>query len=166
MGQNYIRPAAEVPAVYKEVGNWKQAQPNEQNLGGNWWEMFLHQDAEGHLSKLVHLRAGQKPISDARTATYGILSIGSGPGGRRFKSFRPDHYFPSRFNKLRCVFNFGFCFVFTYNTYNIGGFGRIRPRSKPDMVIGNCLKELRIEGTFIRKHRRANRLASVLHFAR
>jgi NodT family efflux transporter outer membrane factor (OMF) lipoprotein len=22
------------------VGNWKQAQPNEQNLGGNWWEIF------------------------------------------------------------------------------------------------------------------------------
>jgi len=44
----------------------------------------LDQDAEGHLSKLVHLRAGQKPISDARTATYVILSIGSGPGGHTF----------------------------------------------------------------------------------
>ncbi len=40
------------------------------------------------LSKLVHLRAGQKPISDARTATYVILSTGSGPGGRWFKSIR------------------------------------------------------------------------------
>jgi outer membrane protein TolC len=37
---NYRRPAAEVPAAYKEVGNWKQAQPNDQNLGGNWWEIF------------------------------------------------------------------------------------------------------------------------------
>ena len=45
------------------------------------------------LSKLVHLRAGEKPISDARTATYGILSTGSGPGGRWFKSIRPDHFF-------------------------------------------------------------------------
>src|SRR5258707_13842845 len=45
------------------------------------------------LSKLVHLRAGPKPISDARTATYVILSIGSGPGGRWFKSIRPDHFF-------------------------------------------------------------------------
>jgi len=45
------------------------------------------------LSKLVNLRTVQKPISDARTATYVILSIGSGPGGRRFKSFRPDHLF-------------------------------------------------------------------------
>ena len=40
VGPNYKRPAAEVPPAYKEVGNWKQAQPNEQNLGGNWWEMF------------------------------------------------------------------------------------------------------------------------------
>jgi outer membrane protein TolC len=40
VGPNYRRPAAEVPATYKEVGDWKPAQPNEQNLGGNWWELF------------------------------------------------------------------------------------------------------------------------------
>ena len=40
VGPKYQRPAAPVPAAYKEVGNWKQAQPNEQNLGGNWWEIF------------------------------------------------------------------------------------------------------------------------------
>jgi NodT family efflux transporter outer membrane factor (OMF) lipoprotein len=40
VGPNYRRPAAEVPATYKEVGNWKPAQPNDQNLGGNWWEIF------------------------------------------------------------------------------------------------------------------------------
>ncbi len=40
VGPNYRRPAAEVPATYKEIGNWKQAQPNDQNIGGNWWEMF------------------------------------------------------------------------------------------------------------------------------
>src|ERR1700693_4142708 len=31
---------------------------------------------------------------------------------------------PSRFNNLRCVFNFRFCFVFTDNTDNIGDLGR------------------------------------------
>ncbi|MGB8323703.1 MAG: efflux transporter outer membrane subunit [Candidatus Acidiferrum sp.] len=40
VGPNYKRPVAEVPPVYKELGNWKQAQPNDQNLGGNWWELF------------------------------------------------------------------------------------------------------------------------------
>jgi NodT family efflux transporter outer membrane factor (OMF) lipoprotein len=40
VGPKYRRPQAEVPTVYKEAGNWKTAQPNEQDLGGNWWELF------------------------------------------------------------------------------------------------------------------------------
>jgi NodT family efflux transporter outer membrane factor (OMF) lipoprotein len=40
VGPNYKRPSAEVPAVYKEVGDWKPAQPNDQNFSGNWWEIF------------------------------------------------------------------------------------------------------------------------------
>jgi hypothetical protein len=33
VGPNYKRPAAEVPPTYKELGNWKVAEPNDQNLG-------------------------------------------------------------------------------------------------------------------------------------
>jgi NodT family efflux transporter outer membrane factor (OMF) lipoprotein len=40
VGPNYKRPAAEVPPAYKEVGDWKPAQPNDQSLSGNWWETF------------------------------------------------------------------------------------------------------------------------------
>jgi len=40
VGPKYVRPAAEVPATYKEAGDWKTAQPNDQNLGGAWWEIF------------------------------------------------------------------------------------------------------------------------------
>src|SRR3984957_9054589 len=40
VGPNYRRPAAVVPPTYKEVGDWKPAQPNDQSLSGNWWEMF------------------------------------------------------------------------------------------------------------------------------
>src|SRR5882762_3472789 len=43
VGPNYKRPAAEVPPAYKEVGDWKTAQPNDQNLPGNWWEIFQDQ---------------------------------------------------------------------------------------------------------------------------
>jgi len=46
---------------------------------------------ERDLSKLVNLRTGRKIISDARTATYVILSHGVGPGGLRFKSNRSDY---------------------------------------------------------------------------
>jgi hypothetical protein len=48
---------------------------------------------------------------------------GSGPGGRWFKSTRPDHYFPSRFNMLGCVFYLNGSFIFTDNTDNIARFG-------------------------------------------
>jgi NodT family efflux transporter outer membrane factor (OMF) lipoprotein len=40
VGPKYQRPAAEVPPAYKEVGDWKPAQPNDEKLGGNWWEIF------------------------------------------------------------------------------------------------------------------------------
>jgi len=40
VGPKYQRPAAEVPPVYKELGDWKPAQPNDQSLSGNWWEIF------------------------------------------------------------------------------------------------------------------------------
>lgn len=40
VGPNYHQPAVQAPPAYKEVGNWKPAQPNDQNLGGNWWTIF------------------------------------------------------------------------------------------------------------------------------
>jgi NodT family efflux transporter outer membrane factor (OMF) lipoprotein len=40
VGPKYQRPVAEVPPAYKEVGDWKRAQPNDQSLSGNWWEIF------------------------------------------------------------------------------------------------------------------------------
>lgn len=44
VGPKYHTPVAETPPAYKEAANWKPAQPNDQNLGGNWWEIF--QDAQ------------------------------------------------------------------------------------------------------------------------
>ena len=40
VGPKYHTPTADTPPAYKEVENWKPAQPNDQNLGGNWWEIF------------------------------------------------------------------------------------------------------------------------------
>lgn len=40
VGPKYKTPAASTPTAYKENANWKTAQPNDQNLGGNWWEIF------------------------------------------------------------------------------------------------------------------------------
>jgi NodT family efflux transporter outer membrane factor (OMF) lipoprotein len=40
VGPKYKTPTVPTPPAYKEIGEWKIAQPSEQNLGGNWWEIF------------------------------------------------------------------------------------------------------------------------------
>ena len=40
LGPKYKPPAILTPPAYKEMGNWKTAQPNDQSLGENWWEIF------------------------------------------------------------------------------------------------------------------------------
>ena len=40
VGPKYKIPTVPAPPAYKEMGNWKTAQPSDQSLGGNWWEIF------------------------------------------------------------------------------------------------------------------------------
>lgn len=40
VGPKYHPPTVQSPPAYKEVGDWKPAQPNDQNLGGTWWTLF------------------------------------------------------------------------------------------------------------------------------
>src|SRR6476620_12763973 len=40
VGPKYHPPVAQAPAAYKEVGDWKVAQPNDQHLRGEWWKIF------------------------------------------------------------------------------------------------------------------------------
>jgi NodT family efflux transporter outer membrane factor (OMF) lipoprotein len=40
VGPKYHPPVAQAPPAYKEMGDWKPAQPNDQQLGGEWWTIF------------------------------------------------------------------------------------------------------------------------------
>ncbi len=40
VGPDYVRPEVEVPAAYKEAGDWKPAAPSDAAPRGNWWEAF------------------------------------------------------------------------------------------------------------------------------
>jgi len=40
VGPKYHPTAVQAPPAYKELGDWKPAQPNDQNLGGTWWSIF------------------------------------------------------------------------------------------------------------------------------
>jgi NodT family efflux transporter outer membrane factor (OMF) lipoprotein len=72
VGPAYRRPTAQVPPAYKELGNWKEAEPNDQNLGGNWWEIF--QDPQLNALELQvnvsnqNLKAAEAQYTQARAA--------------------------------------------------------------------------------------------------
>jgi NodT family efflux transporter outer membrane factor (OMF) lipoprotein len=40
VGPNYVRPPADAPVSYKEMGDWKPAQPSDQFGKGSWWEVY------------------------------------------------------------------------------------------------------------------------------
>src|SRR3979411_666315 len=40
VGPNYVRPPAPATAAFKEVGDWKPAQPSDTLSRGKWWEIF------------------------------------------------------------------------------------------------------------------------------
>jgi NodT family efflux transporter outer membrane factor (OMF) lipoprotein len=49
VGPDYARPDAAVPQAYKGTGEWKVAQPRDDQIGGKWWEAF----GDPHLNALV-----------------------------------------------------------------------------------------------------------------
>ena len=72
VGPNYRTPVVETPTAYKEAENWKPAQPNDQNLGGNWWTIF--QDPQLNALELQvnisnqNLKAAEAQYQGARAA--------------------------------------------------------------------------------------------------
>jgi NodT family efflux transporter outer membrane factor (OMF) lipoprotein len=47
VGPNYVRPTAEAPVTYKEIGTWKQAEPGDHLVRGAWWEIFNNPELNG-----------------------------------------------------------------------------------------------------------------------
>ena len=70
VGPDYKRPAATVPAAYKEDANWHPAQPSDSTLRGKWWEIF-GDDSLNALEEQVNvsnqtLKAAQAQFLQAR----------------------------------------------------------------------------------------------------
>ncbi len=40
VGPDYVRPAVDAPAAFKEMDGWKTAQPRDHEFKGKWWEAF------------------------------------------------------------------------------------------------------------------------------
>jgi NodT family efflux transporter outer membrane factor (OMF) lipoprotein len=72
VGPKYHPPVVQAPPAYKEVGDWKPAQPDDQNLGGEWWKIF--QDPQLDALELQvnvsnqNLKAAEAQFRQARAA--------------------------------------------------------------------------------------------------
>ena len=100
VGPKYKTPTTPAPPAYKEMGNWKTAEPSEQNLGGNWWEIF-HDTQLNALEQQVNvsnqnLKAAVAQYQQARAALryykadyYPTITAGPSATRQRYSNNRP-----------------------------------------------------------------------------
>jgi NodT family efflux transporter outer membrane factor (OMF) lipoprotein len=100
VGPRYQRAPVETPSTYKEAGNWKTAQPNDQSLGAAWWQIF--QDAQlNTLEEQINvsnqnLKAAEAQYTQARAMLrylradyYPSISAGGSASRNKIASNRP-----------------------------------------------------------------------------
>jgi len=100
VGPKYKAPAVPAPPAYKEVGDWKTAQPSDQNLGGNWWEIF-HDPQLNVLEQQIdvsnqNLKAAVAQYQEARAALryaradyYPTVTTNPSAARQRYSANRP-----------------------------------------------------------------------------
>ena len=100
VGPKYHTPTVEIPPTYKEVGNWKPAQPNDQNLGGTWWTIFQDPqlnalEAQVNVSN-QNLKVAEAQYRQARAVLryyradyYPTVTVGPSATRTRISSNRP-----------------------------------------------------------------------------
>ena len=88
VGPDYVRPAVETPAAYKEAAGWKQAQPADTLLASKWWELFNDPELN-RLEEQVAIsnqnialaaaqyRQARALVQGSRSALYPALTIGA-----------------------------------------------------------------------------------------
>jgi NodT family efflux transporter outer membrane factor (OMF) lipoprotein len=100
VGPKYHPPVVEAPPAYKELGDWKPAHPNDQNLGGEWWKVFQDPqldalEAEVNVSN-QNLKAAEAQFLQARAALrynradyYPTVTAGPSATRTRISANRP-----------------------------------------------------------------------------
>jgi NodT family efflux transporter outer membrane factor (OMF) lipoprotein len=130
VGPKYKAPVAATTPAYKEIGDWKTAQPNDQNLGGNWWEIFQDPqlnslEAQVNVSN-QNLKASFAQYQQARAALrynradfYPSITLNPSAIRERFSQNRP---FGSAVNKGATFYDYTIPVDLSYQT---NAFGRV-----------------------------------------
>jgi NodT family efflux transporter outer membrane factor (OMF) lipoprotein len=100
VGPKYHPPVVQAPSAYKELGDWKPAQPNDQNLGGNWWAIFQDPQLDALEQQMnvgnQNLKAAEAQFRQARAALrynradyYPTVTAGASATRQRISGRRP-----------------------------------------------------------------------------
>jgi NodT family efflux transporter outer membrane factor (OMF) lipoprotein len=133
VGPKYVKPTAPLPQPdafkeYKELDGWKTAQPNDQAIRGNWWEIFadielnsLEQQVAASNQDLkaaeARFREARAMIRFNRSYEFPTISAGASTASLRDSSNRP--YFPASYPTGDFVLPFDL-------SYEVDLWGRIR----------------------------------------
>jgi len=85
VGPHYKRPAVEIPPAYKEVPavdsqseGWKRAQPGDEQMRGNWWELFNDTELSSLEERVnisnQNIKGAEAQFRQARTLVRGSRS--------------------------------------------------------------------------------------------
>jgi NodT family efflux transporter outer membrane factor (OMF) lipoprotein len=102
VGPKYHQPTVPTPPAYKEIGNWKTAQPSDQNLGGSWWEIFQDAQLNGLEQQInvsnQNLKAAVAQYQEARAALryvradyFPTLTAGGAATRQKYSQNRSPH---------------------------------------------------------------------------
>jgi NodT family efflux transporter outer membrane factor (OMF) lipoprotein len=100
VGPKYHTPVAPTTPAYKELGNWKTAQPNEQSLGGNWWEIFqdpqlneleqqINVSDQSLKAAVAQYQQAQAVLRYNRADYFPTVTAGAAATRQRYSSNRP-----------------------------------------------------------------------------
>jgi NodT family efflux transporter outer membrane factor (OMF) lipoprotein len=131
VGPKYHQPSVPVPPSYKETEIWRQARPDDQHLGGNWWQLFndpLLNSLEDQVNvSNQNLKAAEAQFRQARAVfkydradKFPTVTAGASGTRSRTSSNRPPHN--STFNGITSS-----DFVLPVDlSYEIDAWGRVR----------------------------------------
>ena len=100
VGPKYSRPAAEVPAAYKENPDWKAAQPSDDVARGEWWKIYQDPQLDALEARIdvsnqnlktaeAQFRIARDQIRVARAELYPNVAGGANVSGNRISANRP-----------------------------------------------------------------------------
>ena len=89
VGPNYVRPTATIEGSYKEIVGWKVAQPQDNTLRGEWWEIFNEPELNAFVSQVsisnqtvaaaeAQFRQAQSLVQQSRANFFPTVTVGAG----------------------------------------------------------------------------------------